>query len=160
MDVPRFLHWGCFFLLPKLFVRELAAKKTAQKDKHPTTQILPGSRYRACINFINQYLETLLSTEIIYLDVNLFGSGSFVLLFDFLMKFGWPMARKDQHVMFLAMTDPWDEFGIFTYMKTTKINHSCRWIYRSSHGWYMGQVLPVKTYHSSPRFGLRFLGSF
>ena len=68
VDVPGFYIADAFFLFPSFLFASWQQKKQLKKI-NSTTQILPGSRYRACINFINQYLETLLSTEIIYLDV-------------------------------------------------------------------------------------------
>ena len=49
--------------------------------------------------------------------------------------------------------------GICTYMKTIKINHSCRWIYRSSHGSYGLGVNFKNMPMFCPFFGMSQLGS-
>ena len=40
--------------------------------------------------------------------------------------------------------DPWDVFGIFTYMKTIEINHSCRYDVPKNVPWIR---------HGAPTFG-------
>ena len=53
---------------------------------------------------------------------------------------------------FLPANTPIGSMGLvyFTYMQTINLNHTCRWIYRSSHGSVMGTRISSKT-PRSPR---------
>ncbi len=56
--------------------------------------------------------------------------------------------KKARNLRDGVMYTPWrihGTNGIFTYMKTIKINHSCRQIYRSSHGSVMGTIYSIRS---------------